>query len=169
MALTLPYPSMSFVPLDVLTAEEMNHIVSNYTYIANQFPIATDNIANGAITPAKASFTAYSTTETVIGTWVDGKPIYRRVFSGTASLTANTATDITLIGSGVGDIISAKGRWKYYTADTYYVMVGDSINEGSVYSSVIQNVPGNMILRLRTAYTLASDYVVAVEYTKTTD
>jgi hypothetical protein len=39
MALTLPYPSMSFVPLDVLTAEEMNHIVSNYTYIANQFPI----------------------------------------------------------------------------------------------------------------------------------
>lgn len=38
MALTLPYPSMSFVPLDVLTAEEMNHIVANYTYIANQFP-----------------------------------------------------------------------------------------------------------------------------------
>lgn len=44
MALTLPYPSMSFVPLDVLTAEEMNHIVSNYTYIANQFPVSGSNM-----------------------------------------------------------------------------------------------------------------------------
>lgn len=44
MALTLPYPSMSFVPLDVLTAEEMNHIVSNYTYIANQFPVSGANM-----------------------------------------------------------------------------------------------------------------------------
>jgi hypothetical protein len=159
MALTLPYPSMSFVPLDVLTAEEMNHIVSNYTYIANQFPI----------TPAEASFTKYSTTETVVGTWYNGKPIYRRVFAGTASLTINNVTDITLIGSGVDDIISAKGRWKYYTADAYYVAIGDAINEGSVYSSVIQPALGKMVLRLRTSYTLNSDYVVAVEYTKTTD
>lgn len=38
MALTLPYPDLDFVPLDILTAEEMNEIVANYTYIANQFP-----------------------------------------------------------------------------------------------------------------------------------
>ena len=44
MALTLPYPSMNFVPLDVLTAEEMNHIVANYTFIANQFPVPSSNI-----------------------------------------------------------------------------------------------------------------------------
>jgi hypothetical protein len=169
MALTLPYPSMSFVPLDVLTAEEMNHIVSNYTYIANQFPIATDNIANGAITPEKASFTEYSTTETVVGTWYNGKPIYRRVFTGTAPLTVNTTSDMTLIGSGVDDIISAKGRWKYYTAAAYYVAIGDAINEGAVYSSVVQPAPGKIVLRLRTSYTLNSDYVVAAEYTKTTD
>lgn len=38
MALTLPYPSLDFVPLDVLTAAELNEIVANYTYIASQFP-----------------------------------------------------------------------------------------------------------------------------------
>ena len=38
MAIPLPYPNMSFVPLDILTAEEMNHIVANYTYIANYLP-----------------------------------------------------------------------------------------------------------------------------------
>lgn len=45
MALTLPYPSLDFVPLDVLTAEEMNQIVANYTYISNQFPISQANLA----------------------------------------------------------------------------------------------------------------------------
>ncbi len=57
MALTLPYPSLDFVPLDVLTAEEMNEIVANYTYIANQFPIGTANIASSAVTADKIDWT----------------------------------------------------------------------------------------------------------------
>lgn len=44
MSLSLPYPSMSFVPLDILTAEEMNQIVANYEYISNQFPLSSDKI-----------------------------------------------------------------------------------------------------------------------------
>ena len=66
MALTLPYPSMVFVPLDILTAEEMNELVSNIEYISNQFPLAsaalasnsitTDKIANGAVTSDKIDF-----------------------------------------------------------------------------------------------------------------
>lgn len=35
MAITLPYPDMDFTPLDVLTATEMDQIVSNYEYIAD--------------------------------------------------------------------------------------------------------------------------------------
>ena len=34
MALTLPYPDMNFVPLDVLTAAEQNQLVANIEYIA---------------------------------------------------------------------------------------------------------------------------------------
>lgn len=82
MALTLPYPSLSFVPLDVLTAEEMNEIVANYTYIANQFPIGSANIASSAVTSSKIDWTTikYSTnTEEPIGVWIDGKTIYRKV------------------------------------------------------------------------------------------
>lgn len=44
MALNLPYPNLDFVPLDILTADEMNEIVANYTYIANQFPIGPSNL-----------------------------------------------------------------------------------------------------------------------------
>lgn len=49
MALTLPYPDLDFVPLDILTAEEMNEIVANYTYIANQFPIGGSNLDLGTL------------------------------------------------------------------------------------------------------------------------
>lgn len=44
MALSLPYPSIVFVPLDVLTAEELNQMAQNTEFIANQFPIASANI-----------------------------------------------------------------------------------------------------------------------------
>lgn len=44
MALTLPYPNMNFVPLDVLTAAEQNQLVANIEYIANQFPVSSSNI-----------------------------------------------------------------------------------------------------------------------------
>lgn len=57
MALTtLPYPNMDFVPLDILTADELDHIVANYTAI-NNTTIGTSNIANGAITGDKLSKT----------------------------------------------------------------------------------------------------------------
>lgn len=96
MALTLPYPNMSFVPLDVLTAEEMNHIVANYTAIANVFPIGSSEIADNAIignkiadnavTAGKIATSTYSSSDAqVVGTWIDGKPIYRRVYSSTIS------------------------------------------------------------------------------------
>lgn len=65
MALTLPYPDMDFVPLDILTAAEQDQLVANIEYIANQFPVSsidsnavdTAQIKNGAVTAAKIDFT----------------------------------------------------------------------------------------------------------------
>lgn len=53
MAVTLPNPSIVFVPLDVLTAEELNQMVQNTDFLANLFPLKTANIADGAVTAAK--------------------------------------------------------------------------------------------------------------------
>jgi hypothetical protein len=41
--MSLPYPSLTFVPLDVLTAEEMNQIVANYTSIYDSTIIDISN------------------------------------------------------------------------------------------------------------------------------
>lgn len=51
---TLPYPSMDFTPLDILTADELDQIVANYEAI-NNATIQTTNIANNAVTSAKIS------------------------------------------------------------------------------------------------------------------
>lgn len=48
MALVLPYPDMDFVPLDILTAAELNQMVANTEFIANQFPIASSQIDRGS-------------------------------------------------------------------------------------------------------------------------
>lgn len=63
MALTtLPYPNMDFVPLDILTADELDQIVANIDAINNATigvssiasnAITTPKIADGAITTAK--------------------------------------------------------------------------------------------------------------------
>ncbi len=47
MAINLPYPSLVFVPLDVLTAEQLNQIVSNVSTVASNTPdTTTPNIIN---------------------------------------------------------------------------------------------------------------------------
>lgn len=75
MSLSLPY-DLDFVPLDILTAEELNQLQANIQYVANQFPISAENIASSAITTAKIadgavtsgkvtwSFTDYSSSVT---------------------------------------------------------------------------------------------------------
>lgn len=61
MPLALPYPSMVFVPLDVLTADELNQIVANYEFIANQFPITSNNIDWATLTAKTINATTTNT------------------------------------------------------------------------------------------------------------
>lgn len=76
MALTLPH-DIVFVPLDVLTAEELNNVMADIQFLAQQFPLSASNIADGAIstnklaaraaTIAKISFTGFSESATKTG------------------------------------------------------------------------------------------------------
>ena len=88
MALTLPYPNISFVPLDVLTAEELNHVVANYTAIAAAFPVSSNNIADSSITNSKLNVTwtniadLYYKSGDVISESTPDQTIYSQVLDG---------------------------------------------------------------------------------------
>ena len=62
-----------------------------------QLLIGTNDIEDGAVTPAKLSIDPgkYSGTETIIGTWIDGRPVYRKV------LTGNTPNGNTHVSHGI--------------------------------------------------------------------
>lgn len=53
MTLALPYPNLDFVPLDVLTAEQMNQMVANTNFIAQQFPIQNANVDWTSVKPTR--------------------------------------------------------------------------------------------------------------------
>lgn len=55
MALTLPN-NLVFVPLDVLTAEELNQLMANDTFLANLFPLASSNIDWSTIKPGASDY-----------------------------------------------------------------------------------------------------------------
>lgn len=152
MALTLPYPDLDFVPLDVLTADEMNQIVANYTYISNQFPITSENI----------DFTTYKTTNKYrVGTWTDGRPIYRRVFTGNVTLVGTTVYTTELIASGVDFQVASGG---------YVLKEGAKFSVNSVGTTDLELsriVVVGTSLRLQTSKQAWETYAVWVDFVET--
>lgn len=130
--------------------------------------VATANIQDGAVTPAKASFTTYSTTEQVVGTWIDGKPLYRRViYGGFGTVTEGTQSEITLTISGA-DFGLVKDYWVDRSAS-------GAINQGYASGVIFQGYTdlsgGNCGFKFRTtsAYISNTTVYAIVEYTKSAD
>lgn len=109
------------------------------------------------------SFEEYSTDETVIGRWIDGKPIYRKVIQAntpsssawidTATVSSDIATCIKILGVFVTDgqkVPFPYGEERYQVNCT---ITAEGKLRVYVQHSVYYNKP----------------FVVTVEYTKTTD
>lgn len=56
---TLPYPNMDFVPLDVLTANELDQIVANIEAV-NNAQITSAQLSNGSVSTVKIADSAVS-------------------------------------------------------------------------------------------------------------
>lgn len=113
------------------------------------------------------NLSTYSTTETVVGTWIDGKPIYR------------TVVNIGQLSSNIGQTNYAHG---IANIDTFINVTGiinngtEWFNFNSVYRAV-DNITydlGLLANKTNITYTTRTDRsaytgIVILEYTKTTD
>ena len=106
----------------------------------------------------------YSEEEKVIGTWIDGKPIYRRVWENVAYNTDGSLVNDINIGSDI-DKVTKLERLRYLkSGDTNYYYNGS--DRGNIYIEMpyikanIAQGGGNMV---------AGTYTIILEYTKTTD
>lgn len=107
----------------------------------------------------------YSTEETRIGTWIDGKPIYRKVFIGTAG-TNLTAVSVPLSALYVDHLIDvhaiiedSNGNITFITSysDEYTTVPSLFTSKTSITINAVKSILGG------------NRYYIIVEYTKTTD
>ena len=115
-----------------------------------------------------AKATVYSTNEVDTGkTWIDGKPIYRRVFTGTITAAAGVRTLTSLMG-GVSAVINTGGYvnsgGSTYTNYPLGFLQLDGYNE---YVNIAHNHVGNLLLISNVAIARTNaPYQVWAEYTK---
>lgn len=114
----------------------------------------------------------YSTTETVVGKWIDGKPIYRIVLETTIPTCVTNGTVVTTIypyDSNIDVVTSIRAIYykenNYYWASEYTAVSGGIVTSPVYYNT---NSRGIIMQNNSTGWNGSKAYVI-LEYTKTTD
>lgn len=124
--------------------------------------VDTNAIQDGAVTSSKIDSATYSTTEKRVGTWIDGKPLYRTIVAF-GKLGDNAPKNAPI---GVNDIdtivkiegYASPGSWEFVSIPyvTSIKTVGVTADRTTLYASVVGNFS-------------SYDAYFTVYYTKTTD
>lgn len=169
-------PSTS-TPLNASTLNQMqDNIESAIEDVESVIPtiensLDSDSTTNGTSVHATKLLNTYSTNELKIGTWIDGKPIYRKVIQFT---TATTETDLTIDVSSLNiDRLVKLDGTNGTNTDTrpinFLIMFGTTPYYVSArYSGASGNNPDRVLVKCSTAYGGLLSYLI-LEYTKTTD
>lgn len=147
---------------------------SNFTdlvvKVGDTLPIGTEVDYDGQTAPAGWQEVddpnVYSTSETKIGTWVDGKPLYRKVFILNNIVASTSNSDfVDLSGMYIGDVVHLYGIYDAVNVGKFPIPLTDSDQNYCVlfvnYSNKIRGrfVNGAPSINAR----------IILEYTKTTD
>ena len=135
--------------------------------ITIQYTKTTDTPGSGIWTTQGCYAHHYSTSEKVVGTWIDGKPLYEKTISGTFE---NGATSLTLnMASNMEIIINIRGF--LIPSDTPTNKISLETKNDLAWISDFTSGSGNCAIRRGNAGYFGdtpSVYITA-QYTKTTD
>ena len=106
----------------------------------------------------------YSTTEQVIGTWIDGKPIYIKVIQ-CGALPNNANKDVTHNIQNLGTTIKCNGM-AIRTSDSRALTIPDSTPNAEIVCGVTNT---NVYITTNNDRSTFDDSFLVLEYTKTTD
>lgn len=129
-----------------LTASEMADIMSTLPGAPTQYP-------------------KYSTTEQVVGEWIDGKPIYQKTFTGTVSTGSTTISISSLNISTVVNMFGLFGSNANGLSMLNYFVVPPNEDANGVTTYILNN----NINIVRNQRTNPDPYILTLQYTKTTD
>lgn len=144
--------------------------------VPNLLKTSTESISNlnGKIT----NLTTYSTEEIKTGeTWIDGKPVYRKVFQITNASGTTTEFDLSSLNISTMFFNLSKSYYKWSQHTRIFPIISVNVEAGTTSSTdVAKNQCGvfydysNKKMTLEFGYNRrVYDAVVTIEYTKTTD
>lgn len=142
-------------------------------YITVKYTKTTDVAGSGIFVPSGAAAVHYSTTEQVIGTWINGKPLYRKTFYIANSVTMNAQYDVSHDLVNIDEIINKSGTY-YDDADArQYPFPNMRVTYSeSIWIACFVPSNGTPIIAIQSGgyrYGNISKISVTLDYTKTTD
>ena len=129
---------------------------------SNAFAVKWDGSIEIGGSPFNPGYATYSTSEMVIGTWIDGKPIYRKVFDYSAAPLHN-AQEIDITDLNIDTLINSNGLGRDYESSTAYPRW--SLNSVSANNGRLIYLKDATTLKVEGAYWIS--YII-IEYTKNT-
>ena len=110
------------------------------------------------------SNSTYSTTEQIVGTWIDNKPIYRKVIE-CGALPNNTNKDVSHNIQNLGVTIKCNGM-AVRTSDSRALTIPDSTPSAEIVCGVTNT---NVYITTQNDRSSFNNSFLILEYTKTTD
>lgn len=156
--------NLQFIGLDV-TDNSSDGITEVESATLNQDSLDDVMSAGVAGTQVAGNGLVYSTTEQVVGRWINGKPIYQKTIEGTFA-SSGTGQDINHNIANLEQAVNVMGYLVSGGAgETFNIPVG--FYNGAQYFSVFF-MTTKMCARLHSSY-FGTPYKITVQYTKTTD
>lgn len=138
-------------------------------YVTLQYTKTTDTPGSGTWTPDGEYAHHYSTSEKIVGTWIDGSTLYERTFSSASALT-NNSWNLNVCGTSGSGISIKKFDGLLYGSDYSNQMFPASyFRSSSEFSTICSNSTRddiNLLPRIDGIGTLYIDHIT-LQYTKT--
>ncbi len=110
----------------------------------------------------------YSTEETRIGTWIDGKPIYRRVWKANFPESSNKTFKVSDTSAfNLDTVVTIRGVLQSYTTGPVRAPMPDYTASGA--TRVWVTINKELLISSVDSRTINQPCIVILEYTKTTD
>ena len=152
--------------IKILQLEGGSNLTTYEAYIEPKIYIKNDNGVYEEF--IKKDENAYSTDERKVGTWIDGKPIYRKVIITTSPTSINDFQSIAILPENEKTLVNLRAQI-YVQNASIITQVPFSFATESLGSIYFDPKTKNIIMSTNNSTYINSEVTIIAEYTKTTD
>ena len=149
----------------IFSKKEFRNILTKSDVVTSISSASTDDNVPSAKAVYNNSLDNYSETERIVGTWINGKPLYEKTIHYTGSLSANISIPHNVSNIGLAFLVAG-----FVPFGNEYYQVGEYTNANS-FISCQEITSANVIINIGSTWssTFTNGFYLIIRYTKTTD